>query len=52
VYGLFFRLQVEKRALEVWGTEEALEDEHLKRDLNRDKVIIHPTGKYYFQGIP
>lgn len=32
--------QVEKRALEVWGSEEALEAEHEKRDTRRDQVQL------------
>ena len=34
--------QVEERALEVWGNEEALESEHAKRDVKRDQVILDP----------
>ena len=39
------RLQVEKRALEVWGSEEVLEAEHEKRDSKRDEV--NPQILYY-----
>jgi DNA-repair protein complementing XP-A cells len=35
---LFLRLQVEKRALEVWESEEALEAEIEKRDDRKDKT--------------
>ncbi|CAG0923967.1 unnamed protein product, partial [Notodromas monacha] len=32
------RLQVEKRALEVWGSEEALEEEHERRGGNKERT--------------
>lgn len=35
---LLLFLQVEKRALEVWGSEEALEEEHEKRESKKDEA--------------
>ncbi|CAG0922019.1 unnamed protein product, partial [Notodromas monacha] len=35
---LYLRLQVEKRALEVWGSEEALEEEHERRGGNKERT--------------
>jgi len=42
---LFLRVQVEKRALEVWGSEEALEAEHEKREDRRDKLKVKKFNK-------
>ncbi len=42
---LFLRLQVEKRALEIWGTEEALEEEHEKREDKRDQAKVKKFNK-------
>ncbi len=42
---LFLRFQVEKRALEVWGTEEALENEHEKREEKRDQAKVKKFNK-------
>jgi len=33
---LFLRLQIEKRAMEIWGSEEALEEEHEKREEKKE----------------
>ena len=40
---LFLRLQIEKRALEIWGSEEDLEKEHEKREENK---MALKTKKY------
>jgi len=40
---LFLRLQVEKRALEIWGSEAVLEEEHEKRE---EKKFTLKTKKY------
>ena len=40
---LYLRLQVEKRALEIWGSEEDLEKEHEKREENKMSL---KTKKY------
>jgi len=40
---LFLRLQVEKRALEIWGSEEELEKQHEKREENK---MALKTKKY------
>jgi len=37
---LFLRLQVEKRAFEVWGSEEALEEEHAAREEAREATKV------------
>jgi len=42
---LYLRLQVEKRALEVWGNEEALEEEHEKREERRDQLKVKKFNK-------
>jgi len=42
---LYLRMQVEKRALEVWGTEEALEEEHEKREERRDQLKVKKFNK-------
>jgi len=42
---LYLRMQVEKRALEVWGTEEALEEEHEKREDRRDQLKVKKFNK-------
>ena len=42
---LFLRLQVEKRALEIWGDEETLENEHEKRETKRDQAKIKKFNK-------
>ena len=41
--------KVEERALEVWGSEDALEAEHTKRDVKKDQVRflrINPITHY------
>lgn len=35
---LYLQLQIEKRALEVWGSEEALEEQQALREEKRDKA--------------
>lgn len=35
---LYLQLQIEKRALEVWGSEEALEEQRALREEKRDKA--------------
>jgi DNA-repair protein complementing XP-A cells len=42
---LYLRVQVEKRALEVWGSEEALEAEHEKREDRRDQLKVKKFNK-------
>jgi DNA-repair protein complementing XP-A cells len=42
---LYLQLQVEKRALEVWGTEEALEEERELREEKREKAKAKKYGK-------
>ena len=42
---LFLRLQVEERALEIWGDEEALEKEHEKREQKRDQAKVKKFNK-------
>lgn len=42
---LYLHLQVEKRALEVWGTEEALLEEREKRDVKRQESKIKKFNK-------
>jgi len=42
---LYLRLQVEKKALEVWGSEEALEEEHEKREDRRDHLKVKKFNK-------
>jgi len=42
---LYLRVQVEKRALEVWGSEEALEEEHEKREERRDQLKVKKFNK-------
>ena len=42
---LYLRLQVEKRALEVWETPEALEAEIAKKEGKRDMVKAKKLGK-------
>lgn len=42
---LFLRLQVERRALEVWGDEEVLEQEHEKREEKRDQAKVKKFNK-------
>ena len=40
---LFLRLQVEARALQVWGSEEALEEEHTARE---ERLVAAKSKKY------
>nr|CAG4645286.1 EOG090X0KP6 [Leptodora kindtii] len=42
---LYLRLQVEKRAMEVWGSEEELENQHLIRDGKREKSKVNKFNK-------
>lgn len=42
---LFLRFQVEKRALEIWGDEETLEEEHRKREEKRDQAKVKKFNK-------
>lgn len=42
---LFLRMQVEKRALEIWGKEETLEEEHEKREDRRDQAKVKKFNK-------
>jgi len=42
---LYLHLQVEKRALEVWGTEEELLEEREKRDVKRQEAKIKKFNK-------
>lgn len=42
---LYLRLQIEKRALEVWGSEEKLEEEHAARNEKRDKLKLKKFNK-------
>nr|CAG4641379.1 EOG090X0KP6 [Eulimnadia texana] len=42
---LYLRLQVEKRALEVWGSEEKLEEERQIRDDKREKSKVKKFNK-------
>lgn len=42
---LYLHLQVEKRALEVWGSEEALLEEREKRDVKRQEGKIKKFNK-------
>lgn len=42
---LYLRSQVEKRALEVWGSEEALEEEHEKRDDKKAEAKVKKFNK-------
>lgn len=41
---LYLLIQVEERALEVWGSEEALEEEREKRE---EKKVLAKTKKYH-----
>ncbi|CAH0562565.1 unnamed protein product [Brassicogethes aeneus] len=43
---LFLQIQVEKRALEVWGSEESIEEEREKRE---EKQVMSKTKKYHKQ---
>ena len=42
---LFLRSQVEERALEIWGDEEALQQEHEKREEKRDQAKVKKFNK-------
>ena len=42
---LFLRLQVEERALEIWGDEETLNKEHEKREEKRDQAKVKKFNK-------
>lgn len=42
---LYLHLQVEKRALEVWGSEESLAAQHAERDDKRDKSKLKKFNK-------
>ena len=42
---LYLRSQVEERALEVWGTEEALEKEHEKREEKKEAAKVKKFNK-------
>ena len=42
---LFLRSQVEERALEVWGTEEALEKQHAEREAKKEKAKVKKFNK-------
>lgn len=42
---LYLHLQVEKRALEVWGSEEQLAEQHALRDEKRDKAKLKKFNK-------
>lgn len=42
---LYLKLQVEKRAIEVWGSLEELEEEHEKRDMKREEGKIKRFNK-------
>jgi len=42
---LFLRLQVEKRAMEIWGSEEALEEEHENRATKKEVVKVKKFKK-------
>ncbi|KAG8042199.1 hypothetical protein G9C98_000190 [Cotesia typhae] len=42
---LYLHLQIEKRALEVWGTEETLLEEREKRDVKRQEGKLKKYNK-------
>ena len=42
---LYLHLQIEKRALEVWGSEEAVLEEREKRDVKRQEAKIKKYNK-------
>ena len=42
---LFLRSQVEERALEIWGDEETLQEEHEKREEKRDQAKVKKFNK-------
>ena len=42
---LYLRMQIEKKALDVWGSEEALEEEHEKREERRDQAKVKKFNK-------
>lgn len=42
---LYLRLQVEERALKVWGDEEVLEDEHQKREDKKEQAKVKKFNK-------
>lgn len=42
---LYLHLQIEQRALEVWGSEEKLIEEKEKRDLKREESKIKHFNK-------
>lgn len=53
---LYLHLQIEKRALEVWGSEEVLLEEREKRDMKRqeskvkryNKKVMSPSFFFFF----
>ena len=42
---LYLRHQVEKRAIEVWGSEEALEEQRTQREEKREKAKVNKFNK-------
>merc|ERR1712071_353578 len=42
---LYLELQIEKRAMEVWETQEKLEEEHVLRDEKREKSKVSKFNK-------
>ena len=42
---LYLQIQIEERALQVWGTEEALLEEREKRDVKRQETKIKKFNK-------